>query len=161
MPLIQVLSDDEGDNVAAGDLKHPIEKETKETLKESEEEPKVTEVEIIPTKEEGKCEEESKENVTPPKPSTNNVWGEDLLKKYAEKMKDQKKDEEKDEDALKWEEEERIRKEKEFENSFPKMTKKSLREICVKHKLYTTPYLNDTLYLHYKGWWKIENLEES
>ena len=48
------------------------------------------------------------------------MWGEDLLKKYAEKMKDQKKDEEKDEDALKWEEEERVRKEKEFENSFPK-----------------------------------------
>ena len=48
------------------------------------------------------------------------MWGEDLLKKYAEKMKDQKKDEEKDEDTLKKEEEERVRREKEFENSFPK-----------------------------------------
>lgn len=30
------------------------------------------------------------------------------------------------------------------------MTKKALRDLCRKDKLYGTPYLNDKLYLHYK-----------
>jgi hypothetical protein len=40
------------------------------------------------------------------------------------------------------------------------MTKESLRRVCKEQKLYTTPAINDKLYLHYKGFTKVQNLDE-
>lgn len=41
-----------------------------------------------------------------------------------------------------------------------KLSKEYLKQLCKEMKQYTTPYLNDQLYLHFKGFQKIEALEE-
>ncbi len=46
------------------------------------------------------------------------------------------------------------------EFTLPSMTKKELRRSALEHGGYSTPALNDQLYLHYMGYRKIENLEE-
>lgn len=40
------------------------------------------------------------------------------------------------------------------------MTKKVLRQLCKDNDLYVTPHVNDKLYAHYRGFNKIQNLEE-
>ncbi|XP_021941744.1 dynein assembly factor 1, axonemal-like [Zootermopsis nevadensis] len=42
----------------------------------------------------------------------------------------------------------------------PRMTEEAIKKQCKEIKLYQTPHLNDVLYLHYKGYRKIENLQE-
>ena len=40
------------------------------------------------------------------------------------------------------------------------ITEEYLRELCAENHQYETPALNDTLYLHFKGFHKIENLDK-
>eukprot|EP00347_Sterkiella_histriomuscorum_P004474 403360327 len=40
------------------------------------------------------------------------------------------------------------------------ITEKFLKDLCEENLQYVTPHLNDTLYLHYKGFKKIQNLEK-
>ncbi|XP_072162661.1 uncharacterized protein [Bemisia tabaci] len=42
----------------------------------------------------------------------------------------------------------------------PRITAEALRAHCKDNNLYLTPKLNDVLYLHYKGYSLIENLDE-
>lgn len=44
-------------------------------------------------------------------------------------------------------------------SKFPKMTKEYLLKHCRENRLYSTPELNDVLYLHFKGFGEIQNLE--
>lgn len=44
--------------------------------------------------------------------------------------------------------------------SVGRMTKKVILEQCKRNKLYSTPALNDVLYLHFQGFTQIENLDE-
>ena len=45
-------------------------------------------------------------------------------------------------------------------DGLPVMSKSELQKVALEHGGYATPYLNDTLYLHFKGYRRIENLEE-
>lgn len=42
----------------------------------------------------------------------------------------------------------------------PRITAKELRVLCKEHGGYHTPEINEKLYLHYKGYARIENLDE-
>ncbi|XP_071954961.1 dynein axonemal assembly factor 1-like [Antedon mediterranea] len=45
-------------------------------------------------------------------------------------------------------------------NKYPRITEKALKDHCKANGLYRTPELNDVLYLHYKGYTKLEGLEK-
>ena len=45
-------------------------------------------------------------------------------------------------------------------DGLPVMSKSELKRVALEHGGYHTPSLNDTLYLHFKGYRRIENLEE-
>ncbi|XP_033102634.1 dynein assembly factor 1, axonemal-like isoform X2 [Anneissia japonica] len=46
------------------------------------------------------------------------------------------------------------------EDKYPRITEKALRDHCKANGLYRTPELNDVLYLHYKGYTRLEGLDK-
>lgn len=57
-----------------------------------------------------------------------------------------------------WDPEEKCTKVNDGFATYPKMTKKALKECCKKDKLYITPHLNNILYLLEEVWGKFEAL---
>ena len=47
-----------------------------------------------------------------------------------------------------------------FDSTLPRMTTKEINSMALEHGGYATPELNDKLYLHFKGYHRIENLED-
>ncbi|XP_017779449.1 PREDICTED: dynein assembly factor 1, axonemal-like, partial [Nicrophorus vespilloides] len=50
--------------------------------------------------------------------------------------------------------------EKDVDLKGPRMSKEFILKHCKEQRLYTVPRLNDVLYLHFKGFSRIENLDE-
>jgi hypothetical protein len=46
-----------------------------------------------------------------------------------------------------------------YKRDVPEITVQLIQELCKQHQLYQTPYLNDKLFLHFKGFREIKNLE--
>lgn len=72
---------------------------------------------------------------------------EEEKKKAAEKKKLEEAQEEKKRQR---EFQRKVERELEEMDRTPRMTKEFIKNHCRQHKLYTTPYLNDILYLHFK-----------
>lgn len=54
----------------------------------------------------------------------------------------------------------RIKKKMKIEdNTIPRITPYTIKELCKKHHLFQTIELNEKIYLHYQGFKKIESLE--
>lgn len=46
------------------------------------------------------------------------------------------------------------------ETGYNVLTERFIRDLCEENNQFLTPHLNDTLYLHYKGFRKIQKLEK-